>query len=259
MNVPGHTDLLPRIRLRCYAISGVTSVRDMRLPRTTRSEVALFDCELRVSSVAAAAGGMKTVRHVCGHRRGYGMLDWTTALTGALVFCARVVDVSLGTVRTISIVHGRTKTAFLLGFAEVSIWLAVLSTVIESITRNPFLGAFYALGFATGNVVGIMIEKNLAIGHVTLRVISAQNGDTITKELRALGHEVTTFRGDGEQGPVTELFVVCRRRDLAKLISLIDKTEPGVFFVTEQPGIMSSKRQPIMQPATGWRAAFKKK
>jgi Na+/alanine symporter len=48
-------------------------------------------------------------------------LDLHTFLTGAVVFLFRIVDVSLGTIRTISTVQGRTRTAFLLGFVEVCV------------------------------------------------------------------------------------------------------------------------------------------
>ena len=47
------------------------------------------------------------------------LLDTETLLTGIFIFLARVADVTLGTVRTMSIVQGRTKMAFLLGFVEI--------------------------------------------------------------------------------------------------------------------------------------------
>ena len=90
-------------------------------------------------------------------------LDLTTIITGILLFFARVVDVSMGTIRTISIVHGRTKMAFFLGFLEIGMWLAVISAVVSKIYERPILGIFYALGFSTGSVVGILIEKKLAL------------------------------------------------------------------------------------------------
>ena len=83
---------------------------------------------------------------------------------GILVFFARIIDVSVGTFRTISIVHGRTKIAFFLAIIEISVWLIVLSQVLPRVVEKPLLGVFYAFGFATGNVVGILVEKRLAMG-----------------------------------------------------------------------------------------------
>ena len=92
--------------------------------------------------------------------------DLSTLGLGILIFLARVADVTLGTVRTMSIVQGRTKMSFFLGFVEISMWLAVISAVISKIATSPILGFFYALGFSTGNVVGIMIERKLAFGNI---------------------------------------------------------------------------------------------
>ena len=92
-------------------------------------------------------------------------LDLNTFLLGVLVFSSRVVDVSLGTMRTICIVQGRSKTAFVLGFFEVTLWLLVLSSVMNEILLRPVLMVFYALGFSTGNVVGIRLERKIGFGH----------------------------------------------------------------------------------------------
>lgn len=182
--------------------------------------------------------------------------DWYYAV---LVFFARLADVSLGTLRTIAIVHGRTMLAFWLGFFESAIWLAVVSTIVQTVYQQPLLGIVYAFGFASGNLVGIKIEKFIAMGHLILRIISRNNSSKITSVVREKGFRVTTFSGEGKQGPVQELYVVCRRRDLKKLLTIALALDPEAFYVTEQAGAVSNVCRPIMQPVTGWRAVFKKK
>jgi len=182
--------------------------------------------------------------------------DWYYAI---LVFFARLADVSLGTLRTIAIVHGRTMLAFWLGFFESAIWLAVVSTIVQTVYQQPLLGIVYAFGFASGNLVGIKIEKFIAMGHLILRIISRNNSSKIVSVVREKGFRVTTFVGEGKQGPVQELYVVCRRRDLKKLLTIALALDPEAFYVTEQAGAVSNVCRPIMQPVTGWRAVFKKK
>lgn len=182
--------------------------------------------------------------------------DW---VYGILVFFARVTDVSLGTLRTIAIVHGRSMMAFWLGFVESAIWLAVVSTIVQAVVQQPALGVIYALGFATGNLVGIKVEKFIAMGHLILRIISRKNSNEIAEVVRADGYAVTLFAGAGISGPVTELYVVCRRRDLKKLLNVVLGLDPEAFYVTEQAGSVSTVCRPIMQPVTGWRSVFKKK
>ncbi|MCI5218116.1 MAG: DUF2179 domain-containing protein [Candidatus Electrothrix sp. LOE2] len=186
-------------------------------------------------------------------------LDKMTLLLGMMIFFARMSDVALGTLRTISIVQGRKWMAFGLGFFEVTIWLIVISTVIHKIDEYPVLGIFYALGFASGNIVGIKVENWLAMGSTILRIISRKHFKTIAQNIREQGFSVTVFHGEGKDGPVAELYIVCRRRDLNVLLRFIHQIEPTAFYVTEQVGAVSKIYRPFMQPATGWRAILKKK
>ncbi|WP_136798416.1 MULTISPECIES: DUF2179 domain-containing protein [Desulfosediminicola] len=182
--------------------------------------------------------------------------DWAY---GFLIFAARVVDVSLGTLRTIAIVHGRTLMSFWLGFFEAAIWLVVVSGIVQVVTQQPALGLVYAFGFATGNLVGIKVEKFIAMGHMILRVNSNNDAAGIAKAMRNQGYNVTSFTGEGQKGPVTEHYVVCRRRELKELLATVTALDPYAFYVTEQAGSVSSITRPIMQPVTGWRAVIKKK
>ena len=180
-------------------------------------------------------------------------------LYALLVFSARVMDVSMGTLRTIAIVHGRTTMAFWLGFFESAIWLVVVANVVQSVMQQPLLGIVYALGFATGNLVGIKLERKIAIGNLILRVICRTNSEKLAEQIREEGFGVTTFSGMGKSGPVTELYIVCRRRYLKKILKIVDSLDPTAFYVTEQAGSVRNIYRPIMQPATGWRAIIKKK
>jgi uncharacterized protein YebE (UPF0316 family) len=129
-----------------------------------------------------------------GASHGGARLDLYTLGTGVLVFLVRIVDVSLGTIRTISTVQGRTRTAFLLGFVEVSMWLGVIAAIVNRVAERPVLGVFYALGFSTGNVVGILIERRLAFGHTVLRVFTSDRGAEFAAALREAGHPATCVR-----------------------------------------------------------------
>jgi hypothetical protein len=80
----------------------------------------------------------------------------------------------------------------------------VAGTVINQIKEQPILVVFYALGYATGNVVGIKVEGKLAFGLIILRVISRTAGDQIAVTLRGFGQPVTKFEGEGMKGPVVE-------------------------------------------------------
>lgn len=178
---------------------------------------------------------------------------------GLVIFFARIIDVSVGTLRTISIIQGRVGLAFTLGFIEISMWLAVLSTILPIVAETPLLAVFYALGFSTGNVVGILIERKLAMGFTNFRVISSLNGRKIAEKIREKGYRSTIFEGEGKDGKVIEVYVVCERKALPEIIRIVKEIEPTAFYITEQVGIVSKMLRPMMVPATGWRAIHKKK
>ena len=153
----------------------------------------------------------------------------------------------------------RMWMSFWLGFFEIAIWLIVISTVIHKVYESPILGLFYAFGFATGSMVGICIERRLALGHIILRAMSRKNFDQMAEMIREQGYSVTTFEGKSKYGPVVELYIFCLRLDLDKILKIIKAIEPNAFYVTEQTGSVSKIYNSILQPVTGWRSWLKKK
>ena len=91
-------------------------------------------------------------------------------------------------------VQGRTVGAFWLAIVEVIIWVTVARTVINQLKDQPLLVVFYSFGYATGNVVGILVERRLSFGLVVLRVISQNTGNAIAQALRDKGQPVTQVR-----------------------------------------------------------------
>lgn len=187
------------------------------------------------------------------------MIDLNTLITGSIIFVARICDVSIGTVRTIVTVQGRSVIAFFLAIIELLIWISVVSTVIYKIKDQPVLALFYALGFATGNVVGIAVERRLALGFMILRVITRTAGQSMAHRLRLSGQPVTVFRGEGMRGPVDELYVACKRRELKRLLRIVVQEDPQAFYITEMARDVRKAIRPDFFNFTGWRSVWKKK
>lgn len=181
------------------------------------------------------------------------ILDPEVFLIGLAVFAARIVDVSIGTVRTIVTVQGKTTLAFFLAAFEVTIWISVVSTVIHQVQTMPILVIFYSLGYATGNVVGILVERKLAFGMMILKVFSLKKGNELAQEFRASGQPVTIFHGEGMKGPVQELYIACRRRDLKWMIPKVYEKDADAFYVVEQARDVNRVLRPVLTPLGGWR------
>ncbi len=179
---------------------------------------------------------------------------WLVAVT---IFCLRIVDVSLGTVRTLFVVQGRLAVSVLIGFVEVLIWVTAVSQVIMRIRESPFLVVAFAGGFATGNAVGILLERKLAIGTCVLRMILKEQGEAVAAALREAGHVVTTFDGEGSDGVRKLVYTTCPRREVRRVIDVAKQIEPALFYVVDRFS-QSGHLGPLPDP-TGWRAVFKKK
>ena len=185
--------------------------------------------------------------------------DPAILMTGLAVFVARIFDVSVGTVRTIVTVQGRTVLSFFLAVFEVTIWITVVSAVILKVTEMPILVIFYSLGYATGNVVGILVERRLAFGMIILKVFSGHRGQEMAETFRKLGQPVTVFQGQGMKGPVLELYLACRRRDLKWMIPKVEEIDSNAFYVIEQARDVNKVLRPVYSPRGGWRQRHNRK
>lgn len=61
------------------------------------------------------------------------------------------------------------------------------------------------------------------------------------------------------KGPVSELYIACRRKDLKWILSEVGELEKELFYVVEQARDMCKVLKPIHIPIGGRRAVFKKK
>ncbi|HDT13216.1 MAG TPA: DUF2179 domain-containing protein [Candidatus Aminicenantes bacterium] len=149
-----------------------------------------------------------------------------------LIFGARVLDVSLQTMRIIFISKGRRVLAPLLGFFEVMIWLMAIAQIMHNLT-NPLYYIAYGLGFAMGTYVGLRIEERLAIGIVLVRVITQKDAAELVACLRGDEFGVTCIDAEGKSGKVKVVFIVVDRCDLPRVIGIVRRFNPNAFFSVE--------------------------
>jgi uncharacterized protein YebE (UPF0316 family) len=179
-----------------------------------------------------------------------------------LIFALRVCDVTLGTIRTVSIVKGYLTLAAALGFFEVMIWILVVSQVIKRIDESVFLAIAFAGGFAAGNAAGILVERKLAMGTSVVRILSSAHGSEIAGAIGADGLDVALFEGEGPDGPVGLVYAVAPRRQTHHVLQRARSVDPALIFVSEPAHESFRGDSPRLRPvphATGWRAVFKKK
>ncbi len=150
----------------------------------------------------------------------------------ALIFMARIMDVSMATMRIIFVIQGNHKIAPLVGFFESLIWLIAISQIMVNIDNFATYVAFSA-GFATGTFVGIKIEDRLAIGKVLVRVITRIEAVELIDFLKNHDFYFTNVPAEGRYGKVNVLFFVINRERLPIALNAIKKFNPKAFYTIE--------------------------
>jgi uncharacterized protein YebE (UPF0316 family) len=149
-----------------------------------------------------------------------------------LIFVSRIVDVTFGTLRIIYVSRGLPYLAAFVGFFEVLIWIVAIGQVMQNLT-NWITYVAYALGFSTGNFVGVLIERKLAMGNLIVRVITRREADELVKFLWKSGYGVTSVDARGETGAVKVIFTIVKRKKLPEVIEIIKRYNPNAFYTIE--------------------------
>lgn len=149
-----------------------------------------------------------------------------------LIFFARIMDVSVGTLRIIFVSKGLKYWSALLGFVESLVWILAISKVMQNLGDWQTYVAF-AGGFAAGNFVGIVLEERIAFGSLIVRIITRHEAPKLIRQLRIAGYGVTSVDGKGEVGEVKVIFTLIKRRQLTNVISVVKKFSPKAFYSIE--------------------------
>lgn len=164
-----------------------------------------------------------------------------------LIFLARVIDVSLGTMRIILVSKGQRVIAPILGFFEVFIWIIAIGQIMGNINNYAcYFG--YAAGFAMGNFVGMRLEEHLALGNLLVRVMTQKSGNELIKNLNTKGYGATMVEGEGSMGKVQLVYSIVKRNDLKEVLAVIEAFNPKAFFTIEDIRKVSSGIFPAKSP-----------
>lgn len=166
-------------------------------------------------------------------------------LAALLIFGLRIVDVSLGTLRIGFLVRGERRLAGLFGFFESLIWLIAAAQVLSNLD-SPLKFVAYAAGYAAGTMLGVSIERWLAIGETIMRVVSPVDSPPVEEQLRDAGFYVTVLNARGRDGDVSVSFSVLKRKRIPEAIKIVGAVNPQAFVTFE--ATTPTNRTPVTPP-----------
>ena len=149
-----------------------------------------------------------------------------------IIFIAKIIEVSVSTIRLVLINKGERVKGALLGFVEIMIWLIVVSSVLNNITEDPIKVLVYAVAFSLGNFIGVTIESKIAVGISSIQVVvNVVEGEVLADILRNQGFGVTIIDGRGKNDSKKNLlFIQLKRKKIPEAVRLIKQTNPNAYI-----------------------------
>lgn len=149
-----------------------------------------------------------------------------------LVCVAKIVEITIQSLKTCMMVKGQRLKAAGLGFLECTIWGLVISTIIGTLGDNLWLLLFYCVGYATGLFLGSTIEGKIALGTSNLELIANDDStEKIEAYLKAQGRGYTVLDGRGSVDKMNLIFIVLPRREAARVLREIRALCDNKVFV----------------------------
>lgn len=99
------------------------------------------------------------------------------------IYFARILDVSLNTIRTFYTLKGKTIFSTVISFFEVLIWFMVARQALNVNLNSIWIPISYALGYSTGNLIGSYISNNFIKTSVNINVITEKNNSILFNTL----------------------------------------------------------------------------
>ncbi len=172
-----------------------------------------------------------------------------------MIFCARVGDVSINTLRIMFMMNGKRNIAPFLGFFEALIWLLAIGQIFQNI-NNPMSYVAYAGGFGMGTYVGMYFEEKLALGRVLVRIITPNPLPEMIEYMKEKNFRFTNVGAEGRYGKVQLTFTVMKRESLKEFIAKVKSLDEKAFYTIESVKRVSEDEVNVMDDKPRFNLSF---
>ncbi len=148
------------------------------------------------------------------------------------IFFARILDVSLGTFRTIVLIKGKNVLAGLIGFIEVFIWFVIVQEAMNTDITSIWIAISYSLGFAVGTIIGGYITNLFIHTPISLQIITTK--EKMADYLREKGFGVSVLKTKGKDGIKNMLILETVDNRYKEIMSLIRVIDENAFVVVDE-------------------------
>lgn len=160
-------------------------------------------------------------------------------LTCLVMFSARIIDVTLGTIRTIISIKGKTILSSIIAFIEVTIWFLVAKKALTTVD-NILIVLSYSLGYATGNFIGTYISKNYIKGLIKVEVITKKINKKFIKTIRDNGYALSVIELKKELNNNKKYLLIIEvvNKKQNNLIKLLKELDENIFIIINESKVV---------------------
>lgn len=149
------------------------------------------------------------------------------------IFFVRIIDVSLGTFRTIITVKGKAFYASVIGFIEVFVWFLIVREALNTDVESIWIAISYSLGFATGTYIGSILSKHFIEGTLSIQIITTKYN--LVNAIRENGYGVSVINVNGkDEEEKYMLFIEIKNKSLKQLRGLASSIDKNCFFIVTE-------------------------
>lgn len=150
------------------------------------------------------------------------------------IFLVRILDVSLGTLRTIITIKGKAVVASVVGFIEVFIWFLIVREALNTDVTSIWVAISYSLGFATGTYIGSILSSRFIKGNFGLQVITDDYSIVDVIRKNGYGVSVLDVEGHNKEAEKYMLLIEITNDKLHSIRNLIKSLDPNAFIVVTE-------------------------
>lgn len=155
-------------------------------------------------------------------------------LTCLEIFLARIMDVSISTLRTMIMVKKKSIFTPILAFFEVFIWFFAARKALTTEVNSILIPIFYSLGYATGTYIGGFLSERFIKGMLSVEVTTKCNNYELVDALRDKGFAVSVLPlKDTRKEKKDMLQMTVTSKNVNQVIKLVKKIDEKAFIVVK--------------------------
>ncbi|MGM5481101.1 MAG: DUF2179 domain-containing protein [Nanobdellota archaeon] len=150
-----------------------------------------------------------------------------------IILIARILEMTLGTMRVGMVAKGFKNIAPMIGFIEMIIWAFVARKIMGDLGNAVWIIA-YAAGFGLGTYIGMTLSEKISLGKVLIRAITKTSPAALQKELKEKGFGSTVVDSAGSKSKSTIIFTIVQSKKIKEVVNIILKHNPRAFYTIEE-------------------------